>query len=116
MHCVDCLQVLTVHSLYRVENQSTVAMHFRMTIIAEQQERLLGRGHRYTPGFQVPGTGMLEPGEHCYLPVPASLGALVYLKAAGYQRAEKDVIRIDENLRKQEGLYTCPHRWGLCAI
>ena len=102
------VQVLTVHSLYRIENHCTLAMEFRMTLMAEQQERRFGRGSG--GGHRIPKTGLLAPGEHCYLPVLASLGALVYMKAEGYQRAAKDVIRVQGDLNKQQGLYTCPCR------
>ena len=79
-----------------------------MMLLAEQPERLIGRSCNFTAGHRVPSLGMLAPGLHAYLPVPAALGSLLYLKAATYKRAEKDVIRLQGDLRKQQGLYSCP--------
>ncbi|CAD7705163.1 unnamed protein product [Ostreobium quekettii] len=104
-------KVLTVHSPYRIENRTTIPLEFRMNLMAHQ-DRHTGLRRCFGAGYRIPRTGHLEPGDFCYLPVPACMGALLYLKAAGYQRAEKDVIRIQGDLNQQQGLYTCPSRGG----
>ena len=59
----------------------------------------------------IPSRGFLGSMKQSYLPISASSRVMLYLKVAGYRKAEKHVIRIEgsgKKLMTQQGLYTCP--------
>ena len=68
----------------------------------------------------IPASGYLNPQSQCYLPLTTSSQVMLYLKVAGFRKAEKDVIRIEaagKKLKSQQGLCICPpHTDGTSAF
>lgn len=90
-------------------------MDFRVNFLFTKNHRGGSRSKQMGTSMKVPSNGVLESEGHCYLPIQAALGAMLYLKASDgtsdFQRAEKDVIRLrawGAELKEQQGMYTCP--------
>lgn len=86
-----------------------------MNVVFSHNHRGSNRSRQMGTSMRVPNTGILKSEDHCYLPIHAALGAMLYLKASDgtsdFQRAEKDVIRLcawGVDLKEQQGMYTCP--------
>lgn len=102
--------MLTIHSIFLIKNDTSHNIQLRANILQLNPDK--NRSNNIV-SKNVPRTGYLAPSKSCYLPIPATVGVLLYTKAANYKRAEKDIIRISpygENIQQQQGLYTCPSR------
>lgn len=107
-------QVVSLHSIFRIRNNTTVGLDFLVNTLPKDPHRPSSRNHGCASTMKIPVSGVLQPMEECYLPIQSGLGAMLYVRAftedSDYLRAEKDVIRLlpwGVDLAEQEGMYTC---------
>eukprot|EP00210_Caulerpa_lentillifera_P006324 g6040.t1 len=108
----DKVKVISIHSIYKIENQTSHRMSFLVNLISRQDNTGLNNDPQKSTMYQslLPVNGYLNPGSQTYLPVTDCPTMMVYLKVKGFNKAVKDVIRIEDSgkeLSQQQGVYTC---------